>query len=118
MNAERLKEWPKFREEILNVRRAQAAAAAAQNGVAPMDLSAFNNQGGKGRCRICNGKGHDERNCWHRKGGAGTGKGKSDSKGKSRGDSKSKGSSKGGKAKDGKGPKCFNCLEHGHMSKD
>ncbi|CAK0896643.1 unnamed protein product, partial [Prorocentrum cordatum] len=114
-------EWPKLKEEILNVRRAQAAAVAAQNGVAPMDLSAFNNQGGKGRCRICNGKGHDERNCWHRKGGAGTGKGKSDSKGKSRGDSKSKGSSKGGKAKGGKagkGPKCFNCQEHGRTSKD
>ncbi|CAK0890329.1 unnamed protein product, partial [Prorocentrum cordatum] len=121
MNAERLKEWPKFRGEVLNVRRAQAAAAAAQNGVAPMDLSAFNKQGGKGRCRICNGKGHDERNCWHCKGGAGAGKGKLDSKGKSRGDSKSKSSSMGGKAKDGKtgkGPKCFNCQEHGHMSKD
>eukprot|EP00959_Pyramimonas_sp_CCMP1952_P047659 994955-Pyramimonas_sp.AAC.1 len=32
MRAEMLKAWPKLIEEILNVRRAQAAAAAAQNG--------------------------------------------------------------------------------------
>eukprot|EP00959_Pyramimonas_sp_CCMP1952_P375043 7854199-Pyramimonas_sp.AAC.1 len=86
-----------------------------------MDLSAFNNQGVKGRCRICNGRGHDERSRWHRKGGPGAGRGKSDSKGKSRGDSKSKSSSKSGKAKGGKtgkGPKCFDCQEYGHMSKD
>ncbi len=102
MNAERLRGWPAFREEIWQVRRAQAAAAAAATGAGPMDLSAFNKGGGKGRCSICNGKGRSEKDCWYKKDKGGRHKGhpkggKSDAKGGHGG----KGSRKGDKDKSG-----------------
>ena len=46
LNAERLKDWAAFREEMLNVRRAQAAAAAAAGDPMPMDLGALGKYGG------------------------------------------------------------------------
>eukprot|EP00973_Karenia_brevis_P055853 7767303-Karenia_brevis.AAC.1 len=72
MNQGRLDTWEKFRAELIEVRRVQAAAG----GSAPMDIGAFGRGcggkgGGKEACQICKKKGHSAKDCWQRGKGRG-----------------------------------------------
>eukprot|EP00973_Karenia_brevis_P084415 11715047-Karenia_brevis.AAC.1 len=67
MNQGRLDTWEKFRAELIEVRRVQAAAGSAS----PMDIGAFGRGGGKGggrgeACQICKKRRHSAKDCWQR----------------------------------------------------
>ena len=77
LNAERLKTWPAFRKELVDVARARAAAGGAyqtrpgsharsSGGVAPMDVDGLMKGGGKETrmCHNCGKPGHIARDCW------------------------------------------------------
>ena len=105
MQSERLQLWPDFRDEIVNIRRAQASLHM------PMDIGALNKggKGGKGAssstvCWTCGKTGHRASDC---RGGGGAGRGK----GKARG-GKGKGKGKGGG--NGSTQVCSHCHRTGH----
>jgi hypothetical protein len=128
MNAERLKTWTDFREELVNVRRAQAAAAG---GGVPMDVGLLGKGGkaGKGggkskssECHVCGKQGHYAKDCWHRplsKGGGKGGKGDQRKGGQSaggRGQPQGKGDGKKGSDKSKDHVKCHRCGKFGHYA--
>ena len=132
MNADKHENWQGFRDELLNIRRAQMVTNP--NGAAPMDIGALGKKGGqKGTtslkdivCRKCGKKGHYARDCWSGQPGGGK---KGDQKGKNgKGDKWLSNAYSGGKANGngggkgdkngGKGIKCHKCQGYGHIAKD
>lgn len=138
MNAERLKLWQDFREEIVNIRRAQLTSTgtvgAGGMGAAPMELGqlgSFDRGGQSGGyqrkqndkgdivCHNCGRKGHKKPDCWAKGGGAYDPNWKPGQGGqKKKGEGKGKGKGGGGKAQGGKQKKCGTCGKEGHLSKD
>ena len=123
-NAARLGEWRTFRDEIVNVCKARAAAAGRFGGLAqghddlglkPMDVGALS-KGGKGAggrgdgpaCFRCGKPGHFSKDCPQKPKGGGRGG--------------PKGGRGGGKARGGKGGsgdrKCHRCGKTGHLARD
>jgi hypothetical protein len=126
MNAERLKTWSDFREELVNVRRAQAAA---MSGGTPMDIGLLGKggKGGKGKkgkgdrgdvCHTCGKTGHYAKDCWYRTAGPKGSHGK-DGKGHGgpgKGKGKGKGDGKKGGDKTKEHVKCHRCGKFGHYA--
>ena len=105
MQSERLQLWPDFRDEIVNIRRAQASLHM------PMDIGALNKGGKGGRgatsstvCWTCGKTGHRASDC--RGGGAGRGKGGKGGRGKGKGKGKGGGN--------GNAQVCSHCHRTGH----
>ena len=117
LNAERLKDWKTFVDEVVQVR----TALNAVSGSSPIDIGAVSDA----KCWKCGKTGHYERDCYSNSkrdgdGGKGVGKKGGKSKGKHKGKTKGKDKSKGYKGKQGAVPgdgKCFKCGGN-HMKKD
>jgi len=126
MNAARLVDWVDFREEIVNIRRAQLTAHSTPT---PMELGALS--GGKGgdrkTCHVCGKPGHLAKDCWHAQSGG--------KKGGKKGDGKKGGGRGGPKGGSGRGhggsnnahpsapqspdkakKKCYKCGKLGHYA--
>ena len=111
MNAERLKTWLVFRQELVEIRRAQVAA-----GVAPMDVGALTSKGGgktqKPRCEKCGRIGHLAKDCWAKGGKKGGGRGSSSDGGKAGSSSSAAGS------RDKSQIVCHKCGKKGHYKSE
>ena len=107
LQGERLKTYQSFRDELVNVRRAQLAVSG---GSQPMDVGALSGglRGGGGiKCNKCGKSGHKAADCWS--GGGGGGGGKNGKKGPRGGGKASASDTR---------PKCNKCGKPGHKAAD